>query len=112
VTDREATALLETDSVDVAGDGRIVVVTCGADGAEAYTPSGSVVHPGFDVDPVDTAGSGDAFAAGFLATWLEGADIDRALAYGNACGALTASRDGARSAPTAEAVEDVLARHS
>jgi len=112
VTDREATALLETDSVDVAGDGRIVVVTCGADGAEAYTPSGSVVHPGFDVDPVDTAGSGDAFAAGFLATWLEGADIDRALASGNACGALTASRDGARSAPTAEAVEDVLARHS
>ncbi|WP_226040436.1 PfkB family carbohydrate kinase [Natrinema sp. DC36] len=112
VTDREATALLETESADATVEDRIIVITCGDDGAEAYTPNGSVVHPGFDVDPVDTAGAGDAFAAGFLATWLEGADIDRALAYGNACGALTASRDGARSAPTAEEIEDVLARHS
>ncbi|QLK24947.1 PfkB family carbohydrate kinase [Natrinema zhouii] len=112
VTDREATVLLETESADVAVEDRIVVITCGADGAEAYTPDGSAAHPGFDVDPVDTAGAGDAFAAGFLATWLAERNIDRALAYGNACGALTASRDGARSAPTAGAVEDVLSRRS
>ncbi|WP_254522324.1 carbohydrate kinase family protein [Natrinema caseinilyticum] len=112
VTDREATALLGPDRLDEQGDGRIVVVTCGADGAEAYAPDGAVVHPGFDVDPVDTAGAGDAFAAGFLTTWLEDGDIDRALAYGNACGALTASRTGARSAPTASAVETVLGRRS
>ncbi|SER55253.1 carbohydrate kinase family protein [Natrinema salaciae] len=111
LTDREAAALFDGESID-AGSDRIVVVTCGADGAEAYAPDGEFVHAGFDVDPVDTAGAGDAFAAGFLATWLEERDIDRALAYGNACGALTASRDGARSAPTAGAVEDVLTRRS
>jgi len=108
VTDREATALFADESTAPLADDRIIVVTCGADGAEAYTPAGSHVHAGFDVEPVDTAGAGDAFAAGFLATWLAGDGIDRALAYGNACGSLTASRDGARSAPTAEAVEDVL----
>jgi ribokinase len=111
-TDREATALLEDGSIEPAADDRIVVVTCGADGAEAYTPDGTAVHGGFDVDSVDTAGAGDAFAAGFLAEWLADAGIDRALAYGNACGALTASRDGARSAPTADAVAALLERRS
>ncbi|MFD1565670.1 carbohydrate kinase family protein [Haloarchaeobius amylolyticus] len=108
VTDREATALLADESTAALADDRIVVVTCGADGAEAYTPERSYGHDGFDVEPVDTAGAGDAFAAGFLATWLGDEGVDRALAYGNACGSLTASRDGARSAPTAEAVKDVL----
>ena len=108
VTDREATALLADESTAALADDRIVVVTCGADGAEAYTPEGSLVHSGFDIEPVDTAGAGDAFAAGFLSTWLTDGGVDRALAYGNACGSLTASRDGARSAPTAEAVEDAL----
>ena len=112
VTGREATALLENGRLEEAASNWIVVVTCGADGAKAYTPDGPVVHPGFDVDPVDTAGAGDAFAAGFLSTWLEDGDIDRALAYGNACGALTASRDGARSAPTMAAVDDVLVGRS
>ncbi|RZH69348.1 carbohydrate kinase family protein [Natrinema altunense] len=111
VTEREATVLFGDDRTDAA-DGSIIVVTCGADGAEAYTPDRTAVHAGFDVDPVDTAGAGDAFAAGFLATWLEGADIDHAVAYGNACGALTAGHDGARSAPTAAAVEDVLTERS
>ncbi|MFA9415804.1 PfkB family carbohydrate kinase [Natrinema sp. HArc-T2] len=108
VTDREATALLTDESPAPMVDDRIIVVTCGADGAEAYTPDGSLAHSGFDVEPVDTAGAGDAFAAGFLSTWLEDGSVDRALAYGNACGSLTASRDGARSAPAAATVEDVL----
>ncbi|QLG50891.1 carbohydrate kinase family protein [Natrinema halophilum] len=108
VTDREATALLGDGRADETAEGQIVVVTCGADGAEAYTPDGAVVHPGFDINPVDTAGAGDAFAAGFLSTWLDSGDIAHSLAYGNACGALTASRNGARSAPTFDAVEDLL----
>ena len=108
VTDREATALRDSESTAAMADNRIMVVTCGADGAKAYTPEGTLVHSGFDVEPVDTAGAGDAFAAGFLSAWLTEGAVDRALAYGNACGSLTASRDGARSAPTASTVEDVL----
>ena len=109
--DRERAALLEDEYVGSAFDDRIVVIKHGADGAEVHTPTGSYVHPGFDVEAVDTTGAGDAFAAGFIAT-LVGADadgepdIERALEYANACGALTASRTGARSAPTAEAIAE------
>jgi len=68
-------------------------------------------HPGYDIEPVDTAGAGDAFAAGFLASVLEGRDPREALAVGNACGAL-ASRDvGARTDLSWEAIERFRTRH-
>ncbi|MXV63645.1 carbohydrate kinase family protein [Natronorubrum sp. JWXQ-INN-674] len=111
VTQREAAALAD-DAVDSQLDDRIVVVTSGSDGAAVRTPEGTYTHPGFDIDPVDTAGAGDAFAAGFIATRLEGEDIERTLEYANACGALTASRDGARSAPTAADLERFLSDRS
>ena len=105
-TDREAEALLESVAADV--DGHTVVVKHGRDGASVRTPEETHVHPGVDVEAVDTAGAGDAFAAGFIATRLAGDDLEGALEYANACGALAASRDGARSAPTASDVVAVL----
>ncbi|ELY58847.1 carbohydrate kinase family protein [Natronolimnohabitans innermongolicus] len=114
VTEREAAALADRDGADGGStDGeRLVVVTSGADGAEIRRGDERYTHSGFDVDSVDTAGAGDAFAAGFLAIRLAGGGIDRALEYANACGALTASREGARSAPTASAVEQFLGERS
>jgi len=91
------------DSLFDAFEGTIVVKN-GTDGGSVFDHSGertagttaAHTHPGYDVNPVDTAGAGDAFAAGFLAATLDGADDDEALAVANACGAL-ASRDlGAR----------------
>ncbi|WP_339104860.1 PfkB family carbohydrate kinase [Haloterrigena salinisoli] len=108
VTEREAAALADAAAVDSEPTDRIVAITSGADGAAIRTPEGSHTHPGFDIDSVDTAGAGDSFAAGFLARRLEGASIADALEYANACGALTASREGARSAPTAAEVERFL----
>jgi len=56
---------------------------------------------------VDTTGSGDAFDAGFLASWLTGDGIERALAIGNACGALAArALGGVDGQPT---MDEVLA---
>ncbi|WP_049922465.1 carbohydrate kinase family protein [Halopiger djelfimassiliensis] len=113
--DREIAALLEDEYVGSDFSDRIVVVKHGRDGAEVHTPRGSYEHPGFEVESVDTAGAGDAFAAGFIAATLadggdslDGIDIERALEYANACGALTASRVGTRSVPTAEDVTDFL----
>ncbi|WP_049926792.1 carbohydrate kinase family protein [Halopiger goleimassiliensis] len=106
--DREVAALLEDEYVGSDVYDRIVVVKQGGDGATVHTPTGSYTHPGFDVDPVDTAGAGDAFAAGFIAVVLREDDVERALEYANACGALTASREGARSAPTRETVAEFL----
>ncbi|WP_394741133.1 carbohydrate kinase family protein [Natronococcus roseus] len=116
VNDREAEAMLEAEYSDSAFDDRFVVVKHGADGALLHTPDGDHVHSGFEVETIDTAGAGDAFAAGFLATMVATGDgefdPERALEYANACGALTAGRKGARSVPSAAEVETFLSdRH-
>lgn len=104
LNDREAAALSSApDSVD----GRIVVVKHGQDGAAVHADDGTYTHSGLDVDPVDTAGAGDAFAAGFIAARREGAGYERALAVANVCGALASRTTGAR---TTLAWDDVQER--
>jgi sugar/nucleoside kinase (ribokinase family) len=67
---------------------REVVVTLGADGASWTDGSESVVAPAVATSPVtDTTGAGDAFAAGFLASWLDGAVPADALGAANALAA-------------------------
>ncbi|MGB9964843.1 carbohydrate kinase family protein [Halobacterium hubeiense] len=113
VNDREALEVLEEDATyaeSAVGD-RVVVVKHGAEGATVHTPDGSFEHPGFDVEPVDTTGAGDAFAAGFIAVLLDHPDdYERALEFANACGALAARAEGARTAPTFPEVEAFLDR--
>jgi sugar/nucleoside kinase (ribokinase family) len=57
-----------------------VVVKCGAEGAVIGDASG-ITHsaPAPKVEAVDATGAGDAFAAGFLTAWLDGADPAAAL---------------------------------
>lgn len=52
-----------------------MVVKQGSGGATVVTDDGEVTHPGFAVDPVDTTGAGDAFAAGFLAARTPGGRV-------------------------------------
>lgn len=80
------------------------VVTDGEGGARIRDGDGTVGTDGHEVDAVDTAGAGDAFAAGFLSAWLEGSDAEESLAVGNACGALAVQSVGARTAITREDV--------
>jgi ribokinase len=89
--EREAEVLRESGQADAVGT---LVIKQGSGGATAVTPDGDYAHPGFAVDPVDTTGAGDAFAAGYLAASQEG--TAHALAVGNACGALAARETGAR----------------
>ena len=91
--------------------GGTVIVTLGAQGAIAAVGSARYAHRGFVVDAVDTVGCGDAFVGAFLAGISAGLDIARALARGNAAGALAAMRAGAMpSLPEADevAVAEVL----
>ena len=67
VNDREADLAADAGLLD--GVER-VVVKHGAGGATVQTDSGTTAHPGFAVDPVDTTGAGDAFAAGVIAASL------------------------------------------
>ncbi|PSP77488.1 sugar kinase [Halobacteriales archaeon QS_1_68_20] len=107
VNDQEAETLLEAEH-DALVDDRVIVVKHGERGAEVHAPDGGYAHPGFEVDPVDTTGAGDAFAAGFVATVLDGGDYERALEFANACGALAAREEGARTAPSRDDVESFL----
>jgi ribokinase len=86
---------------------RTVVVKHGEDGATVRRDGRTVSHPGFPVEPVDTSGAGDAFAAGFLAARAD-RDIEGALAVGNVCGALAARTLGARLYLSWEDVEAML----
>ena len=52
--------------------------------------------PAERVDVVDTTGAGDAFAAGFLASWLLHPEPETALAAGNRLAARAVARVGAR----------------
>jgi ribokinase len=82
----------------------VVVVTRGAEGAEARTPDRVVSHRGYGTEVSDPTGAGDAFAAGFVLAHGTGKSLRAALAVGNACGALAASRTGARAAMDRAAV--------
>ncbi|AUX08630.1 ribokinase [Halalkaliarchaeum desulfuricum] len=114
-------------------DDGLLVTKRGADGATVSAPKGTVSHPGFEIDAVDTTGSGDAFAAGFLAAWLgsrtfrrrfrrdggaagpdvgsDGSDdppLEEVLAVANACGALTAMEATARTDLTWDRVASLV----
>lgn len=104
--DREASVVGELEP-ELRADCTLVVKQ-GSEGALALAGEEEYHHRGFGVDPVDTSGAGDAFAAGFLTEWLDGDDVNRCLAVGNACGALAAEQQGARTTPTREAVERLL----
>jgi ribokinase len=78
---------------------RRVVVKRGAAGAVWVDRSATVsVAPARRVAVVDVTGAGDAFAAGLLAAWLDGASPEAALARAGDLGALAVSTIGARPA--------------
>ncbi len=72
----------------------LLVVKRGGAGAAAFQGGRERGHPAFTVPAVDPTGAGDAFDAGFLLGHLAGWPLEQCLEWGNACGALTASRPG------------------
>jgi ribokinase len=66
---------------------REVVVTLGAAGALWTDGRVTLEAPAQAAAAADTTGAGDAFAAGFLAAWLDGAPAGAALEAGNALAA-------------------------
>jgi sugar/nucleoside kinase (ribokinase family) len=102
----EATRVAHTSDLDAAARSLaeragVVAIKNGDRGAVAR--SAGVTHR---VEPlrtalVDSTGAGDSFDAGFLAAWLDGAPLDRALALANVCGALsTRAMGGTGAQPT------------
>jgi fructokinase len=97
-----------------------VLLTLGAAGAmlvsTADAPWGEtrVTHSGYDIDPVDTTGAGDAFLAGVLAARAAGEQSpEEVLGFANAVAALTTTESGAMTAlPDRDAVDDFRDSHT
>ena len=67
----------------------LIVMTMGGDGALARSPGGQLAHQEvFATGDVGRIGAGDAFAAGFLYSWLKNADLPLALKWGAAMSSL------------------------
>lgn len=87
-----------------------VLVKRGAAGARVLQHDQPVLKiPSLQVDIVNTVGAGDAFAAGLIASRLDGADWGKAARFANACGAIVVSRDGCSTAlPHTSEVKELL----
>lgn len=74
----------------------IILVTRGSKGVFArHNLQGNFVDSGYKIKVEDNIGSGMAFCAAFLNYFLKGKSIQQALEFGNAAGALNATKRGA-----------------
>ncbi|MFC8790629.1 sugar kinase [Streptomyces cinereoruber] len=73
---------------------RQVVIKLGADGALALVDGETFVQPAVPVTAMDPIGAGDAFVAGYLAAYLDGAPPSGRLRTGAVCGAFSVSVPG------------------
>ncbi|GGN79701.1 carbohydrate kinase [Streptomyces albiflavescens] len=88
---------------------RILVVKDGAHAATAFSDEGVCTVPALSTTVVEPVGAGDAFAAGFLAGLLRGADRKRALRLGHitAVSALQVTGDHGR-LPDGDRIDELL----
>ena len=76
----------------------LVILTRGQNGVFAWHKNeGAFQDTGYNLEMKDNIGSGMAFSAGFLHYYLNGKTIQEALNFGNAAGALNATKMGATS---------------
>lgn len=71
-----------------------LIVTRGAKGAVVCMEDSFYYHSGMSVNVADTIGSGDSFLAAFLAKMLEASEVQEALSFAAATGALIATKTG------------------
>ena len=87
-----------------------VVVTLGARGCCARTPTEVIVQPAFAVKAIDTTAAGDTFCGVLVAALGQGASLHQALRLASAAGAMACEHPGAQaSIPQASDVGKFLA---
>jgi fructokinase len=85
----------------------LAAVTLGPYGCIIVDRKSSIHHSGFNINAVDTTGSGDAFAAGLMVKYLAKASLNEIADYANALGAFTATQKGAVPAWTQENLQEI-----
>jgi len=89
----------------------IVCLTRGDEGCILHTAHDRIVSPGFRVKVVDTVGAGDAFSAGLMVKFLEGAGLREMARYANLCGAYVASQHGGTPTLSREIIDEFAGRY-
>lgn len=96
----EVTAVQSTLGIDdlpawsFAHKAACLLETRGSQGAVLHTPAGKTCIAPYPARVVDTTGTGDSFAAGFIASVLTQGDLFTAARTASACGSLTAETIG------------------
>jgi sugar/nucleoside kinase (ribokinase family) len=101
----EARTITRCNDVHQAGEmlhsyGPTVVIKLGCRGAIGLDGRGWTAYPALAIEPLDTTGAGDCFAAGFILGLRLGLSLVECLRYGNIAGGLSTLGCGATSAPT------------
>lgn len=71
-----------------------ICLTRGSEGAMLWNDGAIFEAKGYEVEVVDTVGSGDAFLAAFISGYLRDISFDKLLEYANRLGAYVATRSG------------------
>ena len=113
ISDEELEFLTDTDDIQLAlpslftGSVKLVIYTCGANGAYAFTRCNSAFAPSVKANVIDTTGAGDGFIGSFLHTLisnnitaynLEDADsetLKKCLEFSSEFCSISVSRKGA-----------------
>ncbi|ERN41400.1 ribokinase [Rubidibacter lacunae KORDI 51-2] len=107
VTD-SATAARAADVLLQRGVG-LTLMTLGEQGVYCATAREAFFAPAFPIAGVDTVAAGDAFNGAYAAARFHGLDLQRAVTWGQAAGAIAASRPGSQSSlPTADELRSFL----
>lgn len=91
-------------------EGAVVVVRDGPMGAFVHRAGETTHVPGYPQTPVDTNGAGDTHTGVLCAGVAADLDWVEACRRANAAGAITVTRKGPATAPTAAQIEDFLGR--
>lgn len=73
-----------------------VVITLGDQGAYLHDGVRGQLIPPYATEAIDTTAAGDAFAGALAVRWAEQVELEEAVRFGNAAGAIAASRRGAQ----------------
>ncbi|WP_136806238.1 ribokinase [Desulfosediminicola flagellatus] len=88
---------------------QVVLVKMGARGVCYCSRDKNLYIPPFQVTPIDTVAAGDCFNGGLAYALSKGREIEDAVRFASACGALSTTKAGASSStPTLDEVESFL----
>lgn len=89
----------------------ILAIKLGPEGAIGKKSGERIVSvPAFDIEVKDTTCCGDSFNAGFLYSFLKGKSLKQSLFFGNACGAIQATKSGSYSIDGIKEVNEFINR--